>query len=201
MPSSFPDPRPLFVWRVGFSSIAFSLVEILSFLLYSGSSSHGHSVVYTCTGCKTSRRIPAPPTAHTPSPPELQPQTQPQIPAVAPLLQEILTAHDPSQFKAELPATKETSVLHRKRDRKATLSCLPPLFARQDAGHVTFRGNERLLELDWEKGHGMFLVWHRWRGKRFKPIYIELKILSSPSLDTRDIHSPAEISLQASSQS
>ncbi|KIJ91944.1 hypothetical protein K443DRAFT_464350 [Laccaria amethystina LaAM-08-1] len=120
------------------------------------SSSHRHSVVYTCTGCKSSRRIPAPPTAHTSSPPELQPQTQRQTPAVTPLLQEILTEHDPGQSKAELPATKETSL--RKRNRKATLSRLPPLFARQDSGHVTFRGNERMPEIDWEKGQGMFLV-------------------------------------------
>ncbi|KIK09695.1 hypothetical protein K443DRAFT_298120 [Laccaria amethystina LaAM-08-1] len=122
------------------------------------SSSHGHSVVYTCTGCKTSRRIPAPPTARTPSPRELQPQKQRQTPAVTPLLQEILNAHDPGQSKADLPATKETSIPHRKREKKATLSRVPPLFARQDAGHVTFRGNERLPEIDWEKGHGMFLV-------------------------------------------
>ncbi|EDR11615.1 uncharacterized protein LACBIDRAFT_314015 [Laccaria bicolor S238N-H82] len=126
-----------------------------AFVRVKRSSSHGHSVVYTCTGCKTSRRIPAPPTAHSPSQPEL---TQPQTPTATPLLQEILTAHDPSQPKAELPATNETLVPHRKCEKKATLPRLPPLFARQDAGHVTFRGNERLPEIDWEKGHGMFLV-------------------------------------------
>jgi len=96
------------------------------------SSSHGHAVTYTCTKCKTSRRIPAPP-----------------------VLQSEPGDHHSSLAGSESPKVvdNEMDVDHdaqndirslKRRTRPAPRR--QPLF--QQPGHVLFRGNERIAGED-----------------------------------------------------
>lgn len=111
--------------------------------------SHGHAVTYTCTFCKTSRRIPAPPTllsqqVDVPVPiagPSTYPsESQPSQPA---------QPHKPEFIPADLHPPSETldsrqnQTRLRKKKKPPPTPRLPPFFAR-DVGHVVFRGNERL---------------------------------------------------------
>ncbi|KAL4262561.1 Rpr2-domain-containing protein [Pleurotus pulmonarius] len=81
-------------------------------------SSHGHAVTYTCNRCKTSRRIPAPPTMgqseKVAAPPEHHPES-------GDFIMEAATVRSPHNSKRVRPRQ-------------------PPLFSRP--GHVIFRGNE-----------------------------------------------------------
>ncbi|KAF7428071.1 hypothetical protein PC9H_007290 [Pleurotus ostreatus] len=80
--------------------------------------SHGHAVTYTCNRCKTSRRIPAPPTVQQSetavAPPEYHPES-------GDIIMGPTTVRPPRKLKGVRPRQ-------------------PPLFARP--GHVIFRGNE-----------------------------------------------------------
>ncbi|RDB16638.1 Ribonuclease P protein subunit rpr2 [Hypsizygus marmoreus] len=111
-------------------------------------SSHGHVMVYTCNDCKTSRRIPAPPTliSDVPSHPH---SAQGPPPEVGPDL-----AQDAMVIEAPHPGSTHS---RRRRRKKAPVPRLPPLFAR-DAGHVVFCGNERLPEPELDRGNGIFIT-------------------------------------------
>lgn len=110
----------------------------------SESSSHGHLVVYTCLHCKSSKGIPSPPTLNLvlatgtgTGTKELEGST---LAAVHGSLESSgsLTMAPPSQ-----------SHVQKEEKKNLTFSPCPhprplPLFARPDAGHVIFRGNEVL---------------------------------------------------------
>ncbi|KAG5651870.1 hypothetical protein H0H81_007117 [Sphagnurus paluster] len=97
------------------------------------SPAHGHIMVYTCTSCKTSRRIPAPPTLHTAE------HTPPSTYTSGPIL-DVGTASQKGR---------------RKHQRKSVQARIPPLFARE-VGHVVFRGSEQLVEDG--QGNGVFIT-------------------------------------------
>jgi hypothetical protein len=99
---------------------------------------HGHVLSYTCLACQTIRRIPAPAEPRK----ALEPTTSNASSGRhhgSEGMEDILTdtaivgtsagedAFQPSQKKRKAPVTR-----------------LPPFFARKDAGHIVFRGNERL---------------------------------------------------------
>ncbi|KAI0682543.1 RNAse P Rpr2/Rpp21/SNM1 subunit domain-containing protein [Cytidiella melzeri] len=87
---------------------------------------HGHVVLWTCLACKTTRRIPAPAEPR----PDPNPSHTQGVPITA-------VAQGPSDDH------KTISIAGIKRKKK-TITREPPLFARKDAGHIVFRGNERL---------------------------------------------------------
>ncbi|KAH6897622.1 RNAse P Rpr2/Rpp21/SNM1 subunit domain-containing protein [Coprinopsis sp. MPI-PUGE-AT-0042] len=99
-------------------------------------SSHGHSVVSQCNGCKTLQRIPAP--AVLPSIFGLEKTSGTQKPL----------AEDSIAMEIDNPLPRlETNSTPPKRApyrRELKHSRIPPLFARNDAGHVLFRGSERV---------------------------------------------------------
>ncbi|PPQ97584.1 hypothetical protein CVT26_002312 [Gymnopilus dilepis] len=116
---------------------------------------HGHIMAYTCMHCRTTKRIPSPPIktpifdVPVPTAGIAQPVDHPQqLPLTTDTKMETTTipseAEAPSAIKPSHP---------RKRKRKAPPPRPPPLFARPDAGHVLFRGNQR-LELGEERGSG-----------------------------------------------
>ncbi|KAF5338532.1 hypothetical protein D9611_013262 [Ephemerocybe angulata] len=117
-------------------------------------SSHGHVVVYTCFNCKTKRKIPAPPTANVPTIPSSSPSdvTQTLIeaptstatdasPTEHPHIQDIAMA-DPDLV---IPQQRVLTRVLRKKKR-APIARQPILSERKDAGHVLFRGTEKLSE-------------------------------------------------------
>ncbi|KAL1945784.1 hypothetical protein VTO73DRAFT_1786 [Trametes versicolor] len=110
--------------------------------------SHRHAVVYTCLTCNASRRIPAPPVlgidgtlpadnvavVNTTSAPS------PSTPATA-----LQAGGETSTMDADAQSTESPIPLRKKkhkRQRSKATARAPPLFER--AGHVVFRGNERL---------------------------------------------------------
>ena len=108
------------------------------------SSSHGHLVVYTCLHCKSSKGIPAPPTLNFAlatgtgtGTEELEGST---VTAVLGSLESSgsLTMAPPSQSQVQKDEKKKLTFSPRPHPRPL------PLFARPDAGHVVFRGNEVL---------------------------------------------------------
>ncbi|EGN99863.1 hypothetical protein SERLA73DRAFT_159988 [Serpula lacrymans var. lacrymans S7.3] len=125
------------------------------------SRSHGHIVTYICTECKTSRRIPAPPTLLSPVEGSKEAPVIPQeahaahaAPEHVQLGQTMDIDHhdaskeDPTSMPASAGAADVTSPAKRRRCRKARKSAVPrlaPHFARK-VGHVVFRGNERLQD-------------------------------------------------------
>ncbi|KAF8971206.1 RNAse P Rpr2/Rpp21/SNM1 subunit domain-containing protein [Flammula alnicola] len=110
---------------------------------------HGHIVVYTCLHCKTKKQIPAPPNTN-PTPitfPSLNSHLpEKQEPTPLPGSSDALASHpssvDPGRSKPNL------------RKKKPPMLHPLPLFARPDAGHVVFRGNERTM-LDEDSGFGV----------------------------------------------
>ncbi|KAF8187514.1 RNAse P Rpr2/Rpp21/SNM1 subunit domain-containing protein [Pholiota molesta] len=100
------------------------------------SSPHGHIMVYTCMHCKTTKRIPAPPNSTTSI-------TTPS------LLSSIHPAEGQATTSLDTSTLSEVSTISRKRRGKDDRSTHPlPLFARRDAGHLVFRGNERITSED-----------------------------------------------------
>ncbi|KAF9474693.1 Rpr2-domain-containing protein [Pholiota conissans] len=95
------------------------------------SSCHGHVMVYTCMHCKATKRIPAPPNSTTSIPPS---STQHAIES---------TAHTVAQTSSE---NSNVSLPLRRKDGRMIHPL--PLSARRDAGHIVFRGNERIAEDD-----------------------------------------------------
>ena len=103
------------------------------------SSSHGHLVVYTCLHCNSSKSIPAPPTLN----PALATGTGTGTEG----------STESSGFSLTLaapPSHSQVQKEEKKKQKKPTFSSRRPhprplpLFARPDAGHVVFRGNEVL---------------------------------------------------------
>ncbi|TFK85544.1 Rpr2-domain-containing protein [Polyporus arcularius HHB13444] len=111
-------------------------------------SSHGHAVVYTCTSCNATRRIPAPPVLD----PEALPQESSSSAVGAVVPSTSVTA--PTTAGADSDAMnvdQATTVPQPTREKKpksqkkrTPVARLPPLFERK--GHLVFRGNEILAE-------------------------------------------------------
>ncbi|KAL6298363.1 Rpr2-domain-containing protein [Sparassis latifolia] len=93
------------------------------------SSSHGHTVVYTCTACNTTRRIPAPPV----------------LEADGPADDATGMDTDSHNEQSTTPLGKDDVPKIKTKAKKRPVGRLPPLFQRR--GHVVFRGNERLEEI------------------------------------------------------
>jgi ribonuclease P protein subunit RPR2 len=131
-------PNVLVYYNLSRLSISHSVVSAFP--------SHGHAVTYTCTSCKTCRRIPAPPTLlseHVDVPvPITGPSTSPSESQPA-------QRHKPESIPADLHPPSETLDSRQnqtrlmKKKKPPPTPRLPPFFAR-DVGHVVFRGNERL---------------------------------------------------------
>jgi ribonuclease P protein subunit RPR2 len=93
-------------------------------------------MVYTCMHCRTTKRIPAPPNS----------TTSITTPA---LLSSIQPAEEQATASLATSTSTEVSIISRKRRGKDDRNTHPlPLFARRDAGHVVFRGNERIASED-----------------------------------------------------
>ncbi|KAF8070048.1 RNAse P Rpr2/Rpp21/SNM1 subunit domain-containing protein [Lyophyllum atratum] len=115
------------------------------------SSTHGHTMVYTCTACNTSLRIPAPPT------PRVEDIPSPLISTVAPpapisstsLVVPAIPIEEAMDVEPVLRTEAAGGATRGRGKRKRVQPRLPPLFAR-DVGHVVYRGNERLVD----EGHG-----------------------------------------------
>ncbi len=91
--------------------------------LLQGSACHDHQIVYACLFCKAAKRIPAPLTSY----------GSPPISTGAPAV---------TSQNLHGGSLQQQSKLHRKSPNKRAL----PLFARPDAGHVIFRGNNQLSQ-------------------------------------------------------
>ncbi|KAG7443158.1 Rpr2-domain-containing protein [Guyanagaster necrorhizus] len=96
------------------------------------SPSHGHLMVYTCTHCRTSRRIPAPPVDRSSDTEVVDSSTTADV--------DVDTAGHPVSL-----------------GKKGPKSRIPPLFARK-AGHVIFCGQEKVLVDETSLGNGVFIV-------------------------------------------
>ncbi|KAF8800228.1 Rpr2-domain-containing protein [Phlegmacium glaucopus] len=122
------------------------------------SSSHGHLVIYTCLHCHTSKSIPAPPTL------PLNPATRTEE-----IEGRLLNASTAVAGTSERPdisgplamASPSQSQVPKEKKKKLIPSSPPPrllpLFARPDAGHVLFKGNE-VVVLDESSGLGVCFV-------------------------------------------
>ncbi|KAH7919734.1 Rpr2-domain-containing protein [Leucogyrophana mollusca] len=95
------------------------------------SKSHGHLVTYSCIGCKTSRRIPAPPTLHV--------DTSSSASASGHATSEAA----PTNQESAMTDCPPTGNVVQRSVKKSVVPRLPPHFAR-DIGHVVFCGNEKL---------------------------------------------------------
>ncbi|ESK92048.1 ribonuclease p 21kda subunit [Moniliophthora roreri MCA 2997] len=80
------------------------------------SSSHGHVMTYTCTECRTSRRIPAPP---------------------------IIPSTSTAEVLDAIGTTAESSSRRKRKLQKPITPQNPPLFAR-DVGHIVFHGDQQV---------------------------------------------------------
>ena len=117
------------------------------------SSSHGHLVVYTCLHCKSSKGIPAPPT-----------QTNLAFATGTGLGAEKLEGRTPTVILGPLESSglltiappSQSQARKEEKKKKSTFSPRPlPLFARPDAGHVIFRGNQ---VMDQQGGLGVCFI-------------------------------------------
>ncbi|KAH9484865.1 Ribonuclease P protein component 4 [Psilocybe cubensis] len=111
------------------------------------SSSQGNILTYTCLHCGASKRIPAPPNGAIASPS----QNSSATPNVA--LDMDTSATIESNVVPPVSLERPPQISNKKKPRRSRAL---PLFARPDAGHVTFRGNER-LPLDEKTGFGVLL--------------------------------------------
>jgi len=118
------------------------------------SSSHGHLVIYTCLHCKTSKSIPSPSTL----PLNLAVGTEESQGSLSAVPGSPESIDKPSLLT--MAPSSQSRVPKRERKRKEPILLSPrrllPLFARPDAGHVVFRGNE---VLDQQAGLGICFIW------------------------------------------
>ena len=105
--------------------------DLTTFFSLKDSPCHGHVMVYTCMYCKATKRIPAPPNATTSIPPSSAQH------AVEPAVHTVAQRSAENSFISLPPCRKDGRIIHPL-----------PLSARRDAGHVVFRGNERIVEDD-----------------------------------------------------
>ena len=106
-------------------------------------------MIYTCLHCKAIKRIPAPPNVIT-----TQPTASPLAPADLPSIQQETVPSYTAPI-AEQPSSSDA--VHRRQRKLEKVARHLPLFARRDAGHVVFRGNERIAQDD-EGGLGVAFV-------------------------------------------
>ncbi|KAJ4493760.1 RNAse P Rpr2/Rpp21/SNM1 subunit domain-containing protein [Lentinula edodes] len=117
------------------------------------SSTHGHIMIYTCSGCKHHSRIPAAPILRPGEEPTASetvavamnvdvPQAQTEIQSIS---QACLSEHQ--QPNHQIKTRKKKSIQPR----------LPQLFAR-DAGHIVFAGNEQLLSSNGSWDDGIYIT-------------------------------------------
>jgi ribonuclease P protein subunit RPR2 len=114
-------------------------------------------MVYRCNGCKTTRRIPAPPTL-VPDMPRTLDLSSMEVVNVASLTHDAMSV-DPTpegSKSVEGSQASQNDKTQRKTLSKGTKPRLPPLFARE-AGHVVFCGNERLSNVDPGRGNGIYI--------------------------------------------
>ncbi|CCL98703.1 uncharacterized protein FIBRA_00707 [Fibroporia radiculosa] len=111
------------------------------------SSTHGHSIAYTCVTCGTTRRIPAPPILDADKPPRGQ-SSAPDFPPAPPQADDEAMQADAlnPQLDSGPESAYKSSSSPRKHRKRRISPRVPPLFQRK--GHVVFRGNVRLLEDD-----------------------------------------------------
>ncbi|KAJ4483826.1 RNAse P Rpr2/Rpp21/SNM1 subunit domain-containing protein [Lentinula aciculospora] len=112
------------------------------------SSTHGHSMVYTCTSCEYVYRIPA------------APILRPGEGSVA--SKAVAMDVDVPQTQTEVQSTSQVDVSQeqqhpRTRKKQSIPPRLPPLYAR-DAGHVVFAGNEQLPTSNGSWNDGIFIT-------------------------------------------
>ena len=103
---------------------------------------------YTCIGCGTSRRIPAPPRGTAEAPADVLSQTS-RGSDIDMHLAQISSVGDSDPGKS--------SGVRRRKKNKGPPPRIPPLFAR-DAGHVVYCGNEKLSGDDPESGNGAYII-------------------------------------------
>jgi ribonuclease P protein subunit RPR2 len=118
-------------------------------------------MVYTCIGCRTTRRIPAPPTLAADVPmdaPLSHVSTSTSLPVTKPPNSDptSVTAMDVITAVGDLQPSGNSSGQVRSR-KKAAVHRRPPLFVR-DVGHVVFCGNERLDNMGAERGDGIYIT-------------------------------------------
>ncbi|KAJ3797802.1 RNAse P Rpr2/Rpp21/SNM1 subunit domain-containing protein [Lentinula aff. detonsa] len=119
------------------------------------SSTHGHIMVYTCTTCKYSYRIPA------------VPIIRPNEAFAASELGTAVMDVDVPQAQTDIQSSSQVDVFqgqqqqtenyNQTRKKKRRSPRLPPLFAR-DAGHVVFAGNEQLPTSNGSWNDGVFIT-------------------------------------------
>lgn len=117
-------------------------------------------MVYTCTSCHTSRRIPAPPILNEDTdilmddvPGHASTSQISKLPdSVAVVAMDVTTEQDACPGVEDLKSSGRRGKL-----RKTVVSRRPPLFAR-DGGHVVFCGNERLYSTGVERDNGIYIV-------------------------------------------
>lgn len=106
-------------------------------------------MIYTCLHCKATKRIPAPPNVITthPTPSLLVPVELPSV------QQETV----PSDIPPVDEQSHNAGTQHGRQRKREKVARRLPLFSRRDAGHVIFRGNERIAQ-DEEGGLGIAFV-------------------------------------------
>ena len=117
-------------------------------------------MVYTCTDCRTTRRIPAPPTlaSDVPSHASTSESSAPPNPDLAGVMAVDVTAMpDATQTVENAQSSSRASGGRVKARKKTAVPRRPPLFAR-DVGHVVFCGNERLDDTGEERGNGIYIT-------------------------------------------
>ncbi|KAF8149498.1 RNAse P Rpr2/Rpp21/SNM1 subunit domain-containing protein [Crassisporium funariophilum] len=113
---------------------------------------HGHIIVYTCLHCKTSKRIPSPPTI------PLSSQDDGEDTAAPPHSTSAITSSSSARQSPSPLIAPQTHMQFpakpKRRKRKPITPHTLCLSARPDAGHAVFRGNERVT-LDEHSGLGV----------------------------------------------
>ena len=115
-------------------------------------------MVYTCTACKHSYRIPAAPILEPGQAPTASgPDPGPALMAASAIEVDSMP-QSPTQSISEAAATTDpSSEQKKKKKRKDIPRRLPALFAR-DVGHVVFAGNEQLPSSNGSWNDGIFIT-------------------------------------------
>jgi ribonuclease P protein subunit RPR2 len=119
-------------------------------------------MVYTCTSCQTSRRIPAPPILEEDTDMAMDdvPSHESTSQVSKPLDSDskgVVVAMDVTAGQGAGVEGLTSSSGRRGKSRKKVIPRKPPLFARE-AGHVVFCGNEKLDNAGAERGNGIYIV-------------------------------------------
>jgi len=99
------------------------------------SPSHGHVVTYTCTTCKTSRRIPAPPVL----------AKNPDVKVDGDSGLRSLDAQPVEDMDIDAQGNPKVQPGSSKKARKTIPARVPPFFDR-NVGHVVFCGNDKVQD-------------------------------------------------------